>query len=89
MVKKRLSYSEEVQTGSGQKTTIYTNLPQEYVEELQKTTTGQAKYDWYHGHRKGVSQTISVTQTIMTHRIYLSNITPAPGYGRNVIHKIM
>ena len=89
MVKKRLSYSEEVQTGSGQKTTLYTNLPQEYFEELQKTTTGQEKYDWYHGNRKGVSHRISGTQTIMTHRIYSSNITRAPVYGRNVIHQIM
>ena len=45
MVKKRLSYSEVVQTVSGQKTAISTHSLQECVEEPQKTTIGQAKYE--------------------------------------------
>ena len=85
MVKKRLSYSEEVQTGSGQKTTIYTNLPQEYVEELQKTTTGQAKYEWYHRHGKCTSWSITGMAKMMTRRRCLPNITHMSGDGTNVI----
>ena len=55
-------------------------------EEPQKTTTGPAKYDWYHRHRKGVFRAITGTTKTMTRRRCLSKITRTSGVRRNIIY---
>ena len=54
-VPKRLSYSETVQTESGQKTALSTNLSYECIKAKHRTTTRQSNHNWYHRDRKFLS----------------------------------
>ena len=87
IVNERLPYSEALNTISVKNAALSTHSPQECVEEPQKTTIGQEKYDQYHGHGKHISRTVTGTTKMMTQIRCPSKITRTSGDRRNVIHQ--